>query len=77
MQKQQQVEWYEFTPNGLLFCLLLMALTIQEYVTHNNLYSLIEKTSVQSHFEYFKLRINPDLEEVSDFRNRLVNIHNE
>ncbi|XP_020970326.1 uncharacterized protein LOC107621143 [Arachis ipaensis] len=30
----------------------------------------IEKTSVQSHFEYSKLRINPDLEEVRDFRNR-------
>ncbi|QHN83333.1 Replication protein A 70 kDa DNA-binding subunit C [Arachis hypogaea] len=29
-----------------------------------------EKTSVQSHFEYSKLRINPDLEEVRDFRNR-------
>ncbi|RYQ85602.1 hypothetical protein Ahy_B10g105166 [Arachis hypogaea] len=29
----------------------------------------IEKTSVQSHFEYSKLRINPDLEEVRDFRN--------
>ncbi|XP_020980082.1 uncharacterized protein LOC110272318 isoform X2 [Arachis ipaensis] len=30
-----------------------------------------EKTSVQSHFEYSKLRINPDLEEVRDFHNRL------
>ncbi|RYR18156.1 hypothetical protein Ahy_B03g062787 [Arachis hypogaea] len=47
-----------------------MALTIQEHVAHNNLYSLIEKTSVQSHFEYSKLCINSDLEEVRDFRNR-------
>ncbi|RYR66469.1 hypothetical protein Ahy_A03g012457 [Arachis hypogaea] len=29
-----------------------------------------EKTSVQSHFEYSKLRINPDLEEVRDFSNK-------
>ncbi|QHO45371.1 Replication protein A 70 kDa DNA-binding subunit B [Arachis hypogaea] len=29
-----------------------------------------EKTSVQSHFDISKLRINPDLEEVRDFRDR-------
>ncbi|XLR23530.1 hypothetical protein S83_051430, partial [Arachis hypogaea] len=31
---------------------------------------LIGKTSMQSHFDISKLRINPDLDEVKDFRNR-------